>query len=50
MRSLDQYAPYRRKLPSWSYYYRAADPALAAEMAKAEAWDPSGFDGDASFD
>jgi hypothetical protein len=50
MHSLDRYAPYRRKLSNWSYYYRAAQPALAAEMLNAEVWDPSGFDGDASFD
>jgi hypothetical protein len=49
MRSFDHFAPYRRKLPNWPYYYRAADPAVAAELARPKAWDPSSFDGDASF-
>jgi hypothetical protein len=48
--SLDRCAPYRRKLPAWPYYYHASDPALAAELRKPEVWDPSAFDGDASFD
>jgi hypothetical protein len=49
MRSFDHLAPYRRKLPNWPDYSRAADPALAAELGKPEAWVPSSFDGDASF-
>ncbi len=48
--SFDDYAPYRRKLPCWPFYYRAADSAIHADLAKPEAWDPSTFDGDASFD
>jgi hypothetical protein len=48
--SFDGYAPYRRKLPCWPFYYRAADPAIQALLANPEAWDPSTFDGDASFD
>jgi hypothetical protein len=50
MRSLDRCAPYRRKLPCWPYYFHTVDPALAAELMKAEAWDASAFDGDASFE
>ena len=50
MRSFDQFAPYRRKVPSWAYYYRAADPALADEFRRSDAWDPSAYDGDASID
>ena len=49
-RIFDQFAPYRRKLPCWPFYYRAADPALHAELAQPEVWDPSTFDGDASID
>jgi hypothetical protein len=49
-RSFDEHAPYRRKLPSWSYYYHAVDPTLDVELRKAEVWDPSGYDGDASFE
>lgn len=50
MRVFDRFAPYRRKLPCWPFYYRTAEPALHAELAKPDAWDPSTFDGDASFD
>ena len=48
--AFDEYAPYRYKLKNWPYYYRAADPAIHAELARPEVWDPSEFDGDASFD
>jgi hypothetical protein len=50
MRSLDQHAPYRRKLESWPYFCKVSDPALRAELSKPQAWDPSDFDGDASFE
>ncbi len=50
MHSFDQFAPYRRKLPNWPFYYHAANPALAAELRKPESWDPSEFDGDASYE
>jgi hypothetical protein len=42
-------APYRRRLPHWSYYYFAPDAGLAEELARPEAWAPSSFDGDASL-
>lgn len=47
---VDACAPYRRRLPCWPFYYRAADPALHAELADPRFWAPSTFDGDASFD
>ena len=50
MAAVDRYAPYRRKLPSWQYFYRATDAAIASQLQRPEAWDPSMFDGDASFD
>jgi hypothetical protein len=50
MRAFDRWAPYRRKLPCWPFYYRAAEPALHSELALPTVWDPSTFDGDASFD
>jgi hypothetical protein len=50
MRCFDQFAPYRHKHSSWPFYYHAAEPALAAELSRPEAWDPSTFDGDASID
>ena len=46
----DRHAPYRRKLPCWPFYYLAPDPALKAELARPDVWDPSAFDGDASLD
>ncbi|HEX3869617.1 MAG TPA: hypothetical protein VHV77_04190 [Pirellulales bacterium] len=50
MRSLEDYVPYRMRLTSWLYYYRAAEKGLATELSRPEAWDPSLYDGDASFD
>jgi hypothetical protein len=50
MRTFDDFAPYRRKLPNWPFYYHAADPALGVELRRPEAWAPSTFDGDASID
>jgi hypothetical protein len=41
--------PLRRKLPSWLFYYRARDPGLAAALERADAWDPSPYDGDGSL-
>jgi hypothetical protein len=49
MRSFDRHAAYRRQLPSWSYYYQA-DPKLQQALAAPGVWDPSMYDGDASFD
>ncbi len=50
MREFDRLAPYRRKLLAWAFYYHAADPRLAAQLDDPAVWDPSTFDGDASFD
>lgn len=38
-------APHRRDLPSWLYYYKAADPQLRAPGA----WQPWLYDGDSSL-
>jgi hypothetical protein len=48
-RVFEQAAPYRRKLPGWSFYYSAPDEKLAEQLAMAEAWAPSSYDGDASL-
>jgi hypothetical protein len=45
----EQAAPYRRKLPSWSFFYLAKDAELAAHLSRPEAWAPSSYDGDASL-
>jgi hypothetical protein len=42
-------APYRRKLPSWQYFYRINNPALKAALSDKHAWAPSLFDGDATL-
>jgi len=42
-------APYKRQLPSWLYYYRARDKALAEALSDRSVWVPSGFDGEASL-
>lgn len=50
MRTLDENAPYRSRHASWKFYYRAADPDLDAVLRSGRPWDPSLYDGDASFD
>jgi hypothetical protein len=50
MQAVDRFAPYRQKLTTWPFYYRAADPALCAQLVQPRVWDPSSFDGDASFE
>jgi hypothetical protein len=42
-------APHRRKLPSWTYFYRAATPELDELLKEPSAWNPSLYDGDASL-
>ena len=49
MQRFDRFAPYRRKLGSWPFFYKAINPALDAELRKPEVWDPSAFDGDSSL-
>jgi hypothetical protein len=46
---LDLMAPYRRRLPTWSYFYRANQPRLTESLRNRCAWAPSVFDGDASL-
>ncbi len=48
MRAFDEFASYRRK-QTWPFFYRANDPALAAELTSPTVWDPSEYDGDASL-
>jgi hypothetical protein len=45
----EQTAPYRRKLPGWSFFYSTRDEALAAQLSQPAAWDPSSYDGDSSL-
>jgi hypothetical protein len=48
-RVFEQAAPYRRKLPSWSFFYLAKNAELAGHLSRPEAWEPSSYDGDASL-
>ncbi len=47
--TVDAVIPYRRRLPSWMYFYRTRNRELGDLLKTAEVWDPSGFDGDSSF-
>jgi len=42
-------APYRRKLATWTYFYRAAKPGLAHSLMDRGVWAPSLYDGDATL-
>lgn len=42
-------SPYRRKLSTWTYFYRACNPGLAESLGDRRAWAPSLFDGNASL-
>jgi hypothetical protein len=48
-RVIKDIVPYKRKLPSWLYFYKTANENLAAMLRDPNAWDPSQFDGDASL-
>jgi len=50
MRVVDECAPYRKQLENWKFFYRAADPALEADLGESRIWDPCAYDGDASFE
>jgi hypothetical protein len=47
--AFDRYAPYRIIKAAWSFYFVTSDPDLQATLARPDAWDPSEYDGDASF-
>jgi hypothetical protein len=42
-------APYRRKLSTWSYFYRANNPQLRELLNDRQVWAPSQFDSDATL-
>ena len=44
---MDRIAPHARTMPSWQYFYKAADPGLASRLKGRAAWSPSQYDGDA---
>jgi len=46
---IDRLTPHRRKLSSWTYFYRVSNPQLADKLRVTSAWAPSLFDGNASL-
>jgi len=50
MAAVDRSAPYRKRLASWRFFYRAANQGLEKELRSPQCWDPSVYDGDASLD
>jgi hypothetical protein len=42
-------APHRRKLKSWTFYYKARDKELAEALKDPGCWFPTSFDGDTSL-
>jgi hypothetical protein len=50
MATFDRHAPYRRKMPSWPFYWQAAETALRLELRSPAVWDASTYDGDASYE
>jgi len=46
---LEKLAPFRRKLPSQLYFYKALSKELKTRLAAPQAWQPSSYDGDSSL-
>ena len=41
--------PLRRRLPSWTFFFKSKNPSLMTELADPALWDPTIYDGDASL-
>jgi hypothetical protein len=46
---LESFAPLRRKMESWPFYFKSRDTAIESALSPATAWDPSAYDGDGSL-
>jgi hypothetical protein len=46
---LEMLAPFRRKLPSQLYFYKALSKELKTPLANPQAWQPCSYDGDSSL-
>jgi hypothetical protein len=46
---LEKLAPFRRRLPSQLFYYKAVGKELKTQLANPQAWAPSSYDGDSSL-
>lgn len=47
-RLIDRFAPHRRHF-AWDYFHRITSQSLQRELKDTDVWDPSQFDGDASY-
>jgi hypothetical protein len=48
-KQLERLAPFRRKLPSQLFYYKAMSKELKAQLDNPQAWMPTSYDGDSSL-
>jgi hypothetical protein len=46
---LESFAPFKRKMGSWPFYFKSRDTAIESALSPATAWDPSAYDGDGSL-
>jgi hypothetical protein len=46
---LEAYAPFRRRLPAWRFFYKARDERLHQQLSRPELWDVCSYDGDGSL-
>lgn len=46
---LESFAPLRRKMPGWPFYFKSRDAEIETALSAAAAWDPSVYDGDGSL-
>lgn len=49
MKAFDEHALYEKPLGTWMFFFRAANAQLDAELHQPQFWDPSLFEGDATF-
>jgi hypothetical protein len=45
----EKFAPLKRKLETWPYYFKSRHANMAAALSAPAAWDPSIYDGDGSL-
>jgi hypothetical protein len=48
-RIVSRFAPYKRKLPSWMYFYKPKRNDLEHDLKNPMVWDPCCYDGDSSL-
>jgi hypothetical protein len=50
MHALDNSAPFQQALSNWKFFFLAVEPGLLEKLSAPECWDPSAYDGEASFE